>query len=477
MSVLSNEVFALEEKYMSLNKKYEELLETVKEKEKTILELRGLLQLENFKNYLFSKLILNHTEIKIPEILDFKEDGLHINNFEGGKIPIFVHDFFGESKQYNIKPKKEKKSNNFKSVKKSELASEDPALQEEKIRQEEEKIKELASENNFNISKNETLDNIEKLFEKISKARIGGIEKISESIKETTNKLLGVFNLEEYTKIIKSNIGRQTDILVKKKYDTKKIQEIIMKSLSPLDSRLVFYKKYYDTQLSIDDVQRLKKAMEYNTEHPKRYIPFSVSDICREICNYCLCVSAVKPICKRVFINSYGFPNLVYLHREKSDEKDPYSFYVLEKVSDGKRFWKMECRLDELSRTLGEQIRNYCIGMFRKIYFDVFSDNVYRENYTEKSCATKTDCEQLIDNIIFLSRGKYFCNYLRKIISKYNVIKPGSLDKFNIMSDDILIKKNFINDIDNKDEHLILKRLFDDITDDNCEKIWNIKLN
>ena len=460
MSSLSNEVFALEEKYNLLNKKYEESIETIRERDNTIQELKSIIQIETFKNHLFTKLILNHTDIKIPEIIDFKEDGIHINNFEGGKIPVFVHDYFGETKQYNIKPRKDKKvKNNFKSVKKSELASQDPTIQEEKIRREEEKVKELGRENNFNISKNDILEELDKLFDKIAKGRIGGIEKLSESIREMRNKLLGVFNLEDYIKLIKANIGRQNDILTKKKYESKKITDLIFKSLSPLDCRLVFYKKYYDTELSIDDIQRLKKAMDYNTEHPKRYIPFSISDTCREMCNYCVCVSSIKPICKRVFLNRYGFPNIVYLDREKSDkENDPYSFYILEKVEDGKRFWKMECRLEELSRILGEQIRNYCIGIFRKIYFDVFSDNVYRENYMEKSYATKTDCEQLLYNIVFLSNGKHFCNFLRKTIVKNNTIKPEILDKFNIISDDILVKKNFINEIENKEECLILKR-------------------
>ena len=74
-------------------------------------------------------------------------------------------------------------------------------------------------------------------------------------------------------------------------------------------------------------------------------------------------------------------------------EDDPYTFYTLEKIdSDGKRCWKMECRLYELCKVLSRNIREYCTTLFRKIYLDIYSDNVYREDYINTCPITDQDC-------------------------------------------------------------------------------------
>jgi hypothetical protein len=245
-----------------------------------------------------------------------------------------------------------------------------------------------------------------------------------------------------------------------------------------LDKRLVFYNKYYEEDLETDEIQRFKVCLKVNKNFYKRYIPFNFSECTNGIVNYTFCICSVKDILKHIFINPYGFPNLIYLNLEKSSKNDPYSFYSLEKIEDGKRYWKMECRLEDISKNISERLKNFCIIMFRKIYFDIYGDNVYRSDYVDKFPATRQDCEQLLINILFLSGFKKFCNTLRILICKYSTIKPCKLDKFNFTKDDTINKKNFSLEKDDSKEFTdVVQRLFDGISSENAESIWREKID
>jgi hypothetical protein len=297
-------------------------------------------------------------------------------------------------------------------------------------------------------------------------------------MKDYRHKLLGKLDLNDYIKLVKSHVSRLETIFTKKKYDQKKIVSTIILSLSSLDQRLLSYGQYYNSELEPDDIQRMKVCLKVNMEYPKRYVPFVPIELCPKIYNYSLCICTIRETMKRILVNPFGFPNLVYLQLEKSTPEDPYSFYSLEKIdAEGKRYWKMECRLEEFSRFISEQIRNYCITLFRKIYYDIFSDNIYREDYMQKAPAAQQDCEQLLVNILGLSKAKSFCNVLRSLVAKYSTIQPSKIDKFNFMRDDPISKRSFAQEEDeNKELTGIVQRLFDEISVENAEKIWQDRI-
>jgi hypothetical protein len=487
MTSISSQVIFLEEENKSLLKKIQDLENVIQKRDDALYKLKLALQIERFKTHLFSQIISTNTEIKLGDIYKEEEDNIVLTNFPNGNIPVIVKDYLEENKQenkqeYNITVKKKTTQNlpgkNFRTVKNQvELTEEKPEEQEQKIRETEEAFEEIVQENNMDVSYKETTDSIEILFEDVVKNRI--YKKFLINMKELRNKLLGKLNLNEYTNLIKTHVSRLEDIFTKKKYDMKKISSTVLLSLSALDQRLIYYNSYYNSELEPDDIQRLKICMKVNSDHPTRYVPFSISDSVQKICNYSLCIYTLKDILKRVIVNPFGFSNVVYLQLEKSSSEDPYSFYILEKIeTDGKRCWKMECRLDDFSKQLSEQIKNYSISMFRKIYFDMFNDNIYREDYTTKSPAAHQDCEQLLLNILTLSRPKTFCDTIRKIILKYSTIPPTKIDKFNFTRDDPIAKRNFFQEKDdNKELTAIIQRLFDNISPEIAEKNWQTRLD
>lgn len=476
---LSAQVLSLEEQRNNYKKKCQELEALLETRNETISKLKLALQLAKFKTHLFSQIIEQNTKLKISDIYQENDNGIQITNFQGGNIPVIVQDFFQENKNYSISAKKkiEKQSGkNFRTVKNQiELVEENPGIQEQKIKEVEEAIEEIVQENNLDVSFKETNQAIETMFEEVIKNRV--YKKFLLNMKEYRGKLLGKLDLPDYIKLIQTHITRLEAIFTKKKYEQKKIVTTVMLALSSLDQRLVYYGQYYNSPADTDDIQRLKLCLKINMNYPKRYVQFIQTELCVKISNYSLCLLTLREIGKRILVNPFRFPNLVYLQLEKSTVEDPYSFYSLEKIEpDGKRCWKMECRLDELSKFISEQIRTYCIILFRKIYFDIFSDNIYREDYTEKAPAAQQDCEQLLVNILGLSKPKSFCNLLRSIVTKYCTIQPSQMDKFNFTRDDPIIKKSFMQEEnDNKNLTAVIQRLFDDISTEDAEKIWQIR--
>ena len=485
---LSAQILHLEERCNIYKKKSKELESTIQTRDNIIIKLRCALQLEKFKSNLYAQLLTSHTELKLNEILEEAEDGLHVYNYENGNIPVFVHDYINgavanadEIRQYTIPIKKKilrGGGTTYRSVKnRVEIIEEKPQEQEEKIKQVEESLEEILQKNNLDVSYNETIDAIENLFEETIKSRT--YTKPLISIRDSRSKLLGKLDLNEYIKLVNSHVKRLEEIFTKKKYDQKKISATIVKSLSPLDQRLIFYGQYYNSELQADDTQRLQIALRVNTDYPRRYVPFNASEFYEKMYNYSISIFPLRETLKRILVNPYGFSNIVYLDMPKSTEDDPYSFYILEKVeADGKRCWKMELRLDEFSKTIAQHIQSYCISLFRKIYMDIYNDNMYREDYREKTVIGMQDCEQLLINIIALSKQKSFCNVLRNLIVKHCTIHPTQLDRFNLTADDKINKRHFAQETDSSEESTrIMKRLFDEISDEDAEKICSLHMD
>jgi hypothetical protein len=474
MDNISSLVLGLEEQRNNLKKKVQELESIIQTRNEKISKLKLSLQVERFKSHLFYQLLKHNTEIKIDDILVENEEGIHIQNFPNGNIPIIVSDYIQDTKQqYSLTVKKTNNiGKNFRSVKKIDLVEEKPEVQEQKIKEVEEAIEEFVQENKLDVSYKEITEQIEILFNEINNGR--NYKKNLQLIKENRIRLLGKLNINDYTKLIKTHVLRLEGIFVKKKFDNRKMISTITNSLSGLEQRLISYGQYYNSEIEADDIQKYKACLQLHMDYPSRYIPLVQSELCTKICSYSLCIFSLKEILKRVLTNPYGFSNIIYLENEKSKKDDPYSFYILEKIeADGKRCWKLECRLDDFSKFICEQIKTYCVNLFRKIYFDIFNDNTYREDYRDKTPATQQDCEQLVMNILTLAKQKAFCNLLRNIISKHANIQPSKMDKFNFTRDDPIVKKNFAQEEDSDNDYTtVVQRLFDQISTEDAQQFW-----
>lgn len=467
-----------------------------KELEKTkalISKLSLRLKGEQLKTAIYGEIIQCQTNLKLENIFNESLDGIHVYNYDEGHLPVIVHNHIRgrpktadndkslEPKKYVItttkkKKKTEKPGQTYRSVKaKVELIEEKPVEIEEKIKQVEETFDEIEREN-FDVSQKETVKRINELIIEVENSRI--YTKNLHKIRDKRSKLLGKVNLPEYIEMIRDHVNRLAIVFTAKSYEKRKRTVTIAKSLTPLEQRLIHYGKYYDTTLEPDEIQQLKLTLNVNTEYSKKYTPLDRNVLYGQFYNYSVAIYPIFETIQRVFINPYGFSNIGYLDLPKSDPTDPYSFYSLEKVEgNGKRLWKMELRLEDVCRELASHLRQYCVKLFRTIYFDIFNDNTYREDYASKTQITQQDCEQLIINILVLSRPIDFCRRFREMIVEHATIPATELDKFNLTADDRLQKKYFAKTKD-EDEDMddFIKQLFDGISKDDAREVWGDKV-
>lgn len=495
-----------------LNIKINKVESKLRDKDLTIMNLQLRLRFEQMKNKIFANIIQTQTDIKVDDIIKENSDDIHIFNFNNGNIPIVVHDF-AQTEKYIIepppsKPKKKIKRINFIETPKhddSDIIIEDdhntPSITNQpneqkpkkktyrtvkeyiktsekeldiKLKKDVERIDKEYDEivyNNFDVSHKEIKESLDKIFENIVNSRSYTVS--LSSMRRIRRKLLGKLSLTEYKSLLSEHIKKLEDIFNERNFQPKKIEKIVSSSLTPLDMRLLFFSGYTDVNIEIDDVQKFGLALEILTEHEKQFVPYDKPTFFNNIRNYSLSLFELQECIERSLVNRYGFQNVIYIPRPKSTSKDPYSFYTLVSVGEI-RCWKMVCRLEDFTTDFRDSVLPYCVSLFRRIYNDVFHDNVYRPDYMSKSQITEFDCEQLILNIITLAKPMTLCRMFQDIImSKCTTIATES-DKFDFFADDKIQQKRFTSTFDSEEDmYQIIKMIFDGISKDDALHVIN----
>lgn len=367
-------------------------------------------------------------------------------------------------------PKPHKKKIYRKIQGQTKVVKENPEIRQEKVKKVEDTIEQIQNEK-FVGNKEVILESLEKLFSEIDSRTY------SKKLKEIKNRrinLIGLISLEEYITLLSNHCQQLIDIFKKRNFIESKLKKTVSKAFTALDLRLIFYNGYYNTTINRDDLDNLKLALKITTNHPKEYYPFNIEKIHKRLQNYSLALFSVEECLKRVLFNIYGFNSIVYVMLDKSTKDDPYSFYILEKVVNNVRNWKLELRLEDISYTISNIIKNYCIYLFRRIYKDVFNDNEYREDYQCHSLILQTDCKQLLATLSKLIFPSSFRNILKKLVMENASIHPtADYDKFHLTSDDITQKKRLKQEKETDKESIIIaEQLFDTISAKQSVELW-----
>ena len=320
----------------------------------------------------------------------------------------------------------------------------------------------------------ETKEYIDNQYEKLKDNR--NYSKILDDIKQKRKLFLDKYNYTEYTEVLNNHISKLKEMFENKKYNNKKIETIIFKSLYPLESRLVSYSTYFDSFIDMDEIENVKNLVENSINDVSEFIPYIESNIYNYICNYSLSLLPVLSLFRMILCKNKVFSNIIYVSLPKSSNEDPYSFYRLDSINNNnKRQWKLDWRLEDLSLSLSTNLLNFMITMFRKIYKDIFLDNDYRENYISYSQITSCDLEQLVQNIITVTNRKQFCINLQTIIIENCTYTQMENDKFNLIGDDTLQKKNF-HELENKGDEDIFTLLFDNVSEEKSKILYKNRI-
>lgn len=325
--------------------------------------------------------------------------------------------------------------------------------------------------NSDDEAKDDSIDQIAKINDVIERIKNSkNIQaKNNTELKKYRKVLFTTMKLNEYIDICNSHVSILTEIFKEKGVPDKKIITTIRSILTPMDLRLLKYDGYVNSHVGIDEIQSLQNRLDNLTPSCQEYKLLDTDNICESMYNYGSVLFPVQINLKRVLFNNNKVNNLIYLQLDTSSKADPFSFYYLSEIKRNKRHWKMDCRLEDLTYSITNNMVPYMINNFRKMYHDVFGDNDYRPDYKSKCQLTDCDCNQLVKNVLILADPKAASKLIRNLVRTNSTYTPDNNDIFNIYSDDALQKTQFTKH--NKD-HLtdIPKRLFDTISADEVIK-------
>ena len=316
-------------------------------------------------------------------------------------------------------------------------------------------------------------EEINEIFERMKSVKTIGNKTMTE-LQKKREILMTLIGIEKTKEICKDHIAKLTTILVEKGFSDKKIDGQIAKSLTGLEMRFIKHPGYFNSHLDVDDQQKLMKSLESRQETIEMSSPFHQIDVSKSLMNYGSILINIKTNLQRVLGSC---KNIIYVENPKSTKSDPFSFYTLGSVEDGGKLnWIMDCRLEELTLAIRNDVFPYLVGTFRELYFDVFGDNLYRKDYKAKCYLTECDCQQLLTNIYAISSNNILNNLLKTIVRETSTITPDpSRDKFNISSDDAMQKKRWKTFCATNDS--IVRDLFDEISNEDALEFENIFTN
>ena len=429
-----------------------------------IRELEILLAVERAKSEIWMTLLETNTKIKVPDIVHVDGNTVNFLPMRGMDIDVIVHKYFSSTQvTHKIVPTTDElvmeqiqldttKKQSYRTAKGSlELVPErEPIVNTPMV---------VVLEEDTLQSNTEYFDS---LFEKLRQTRT--YTKILENIRNKRLQLLKSMSLEDYISLVTNHVQRLRAIFHTKGYSDKKIHTITSKGLSSLEARLITSTAHIESHIDMDELSTLMGVLHKKADCNTMYIPYLESTLCKRFHNYGIVVFPLGKLLDNFLFNKYDFHNIIYLPLAKSSDDDPYSYYVLENISkDNKRNWRMDCRLDELVTSLTSNLLPYMVGMFRILYKLVFNDNEFRADYMSRCQLTDGDCEQLLINILIISKTHDFRKLLKQKIRLRATLQPTINDKFNLYGDDPLQRKR-LQDREDADAVDVLKQLFDGIS-------------
>lgn len=314
-------------------------------------------------------------------------------------------------------------------------------------------------------------DDIKTSFESLKETR--AYNQLLLNIRKSRTCFHTVLNITEYISVVETHIAKLKSIFLEKGFNERKIVGLYPNFLSPLEYRLLQVEGFEKKTIESDDIEKFKFSMKIGADYAKTYRPFDQTHFLHYVLSYSLCLFPLKDIVETFINNPYGFKNIIYV--PMISDEGAYSFYVLNRIENTKRCWKMDCRLDTLTTELTESVKNYSANLFRKIYKKCLNTNNYIawENCSSKFQVLEFDCTQLLRNLFTCMNFIRANEIVKQSVQTHCVKQPTTNDKFDLYNDDkekLMQMKEY--KIEQQDIIEIIKLLFDDIDDPACLEFY-----
>lgn len=276
--------------------------------------------------------------------------------------------------------------------------------------------------------------------------------------------------LVEHVDVIKKCINDNQNI--DKKLEPKKMSTLLTKILTSLEQRILFHQGFQNQNLSTDELHKFERCLKLSARYPKTYRTFSSEHMCEFFTNYSLALFSVESMFEHYIVNPYGFKNIIFIQIEND-----FAFYTLDKYDDTTktRYWTLDSRLEMMTFSLREVIRDYCVMLFRKIYKHCLGTNDYVETYKSKHNVLEFDCEQLLQNALLTIDFKLLNKTFTDLVKKHCTYTPSQNDKFDLTADNeeqIRMFKRY--SVLNDDVKSVISSIFDNIKDSQIFNLYKL---
>lgn len=328
-------------------------------------------------------------------------------------------------------------------------------------------IQKLKDDNFGVFSYGEITADIDKLFEELITSR--SYTNIISSVKNKRTFHLAAMDMKEYTAQLKFDVERIKNIFTQKEFEPKKISTIISKVLTPLDYRLLFYEGFEKLHIEPDHIDKLRVTL-YNCAPKRTELKcFDDAHFILYFMSYNSIFFDIKTMIE-TYINRKipsRLKNIIYID-SPSDDPLGFAYYLLTRIegsgSNYVKYWTLDRRLETLTRDLSQNLKQYLVQMFRKIYKSCYGHNKFVDDFKTKCAALEVDGVLLLTNLFLVVDEVRINKTLREIVRKNALHCATTNDKFDKISDD---KGQFADfkaiKLTDADKVILVSSLFDDI--------------
>lgn len=444
---------------------------SVEEFEREITQLRTELRWRSIERELLLQLIRTNTSIPIDDVIRRGEQEINLYNYPDGMIPVIIHDAI-------LACKNEKHTR--KTLKIKDTSSTIPKKKIFRTLVRKNSVSDSASNSSEPHNNGIDLDipkpvltsaeiqyEKSRLVEAIEKDRIysKSLERLGVLRTQYVIACSKSLTLAEYIGLLNSDISQVQQILeTTKELKGKKLKTSIATAMSNLDQHLLMFNEYHNTSLSSDECH-IAKILYKNQVNVENLVPLNKEVLFSKFDTYCVAIFPIVSMVETVMCQPLDKCNIIFSQTDKTNSKDPHSFFYLETLENGISKWSLDGRLENICADLIEHLTTYMTSLFRRIYQDFFKDNEYRSDFKTKAPIMGEDMEQLLQNIYQIAFPIKFTNKVRSIVKDYCQvdISNSETNKVNIWSDDAHQRKHFTKNVESNNIPVICKLLFDNV--------------
>ena len=298
---------------------------------------------------------------------------------------------------------------------------------------------------------------------------------VMNDLKQLRLYLMNITTYEEFMKILREHLQMYKSVLNLRGYTPHDTDVMITQNaLLTIESRMIYHRCYLDVKFDTTELYYYETLCDTLYEHNNSGV-FNMEKIINSLCNYSTHIWSFKSILRRIFDNTK--PNIIFVPFTPNKKDDPYNFYILSNIDDtGKKYWKLDNRLSNVSESFQDNLLPYLIEHFRRIYFDIFNDNIYREDYktySEQYDIIQLELKTLFHNILLIANKVKFRKTLCRFIKEEIEYESSTNDVFDIKNDDKIAKDDVIKLDDEFMESLrhSVRNMFDNLSSSNIDKI------